>query len=128
MTSGSRTTTVLERAIVMARQGSLPLQALLWSLAASEVLLLSRAPFTDVGEFEPLVVERDGNRFLAVFTHSDLMQEFERPERSVVVMTGLEFFRRIPADAGITVNPGSTLGFELPALGAMDFARELTSS
>lgn len=43
-------------------------------------------------------------------------------------MTGLEFFRRIPADAGITVNPGTTFGFELPALGAVDFASELTSS
>ncbi|MDJ0338528.1 SseB family protein [Cryobacterium sp. PH31-O1] len=82
MTSESRPTTVLERAIVKARQGSLTVQALLWTLAASEVLLLSRAPFTDVGEFEPLVVERDGSRFLAVFTHSDLMRAFERPERS----------------------------------------------
>ncbi|GGH47480.1 SseB family protein [Microbacterium album] len=121
-----RPATVLERAISRAQQATLDTGTVLWVLAASDVVIINEGPpegdqFPD----RPLVVARAGATFLAVYTHRDLAAEATGGERVVVHVPALEVLRRVPASAGLVINPGRALGLEIPPTGLRAFTLDV---
>lgn len=129
MTEGTSETTrpasVLERAMAQARQGSLDPGAVLWVLAAGPVVIAHEGE-AQPGQFPsaPLVLSRDGNRFLGAFSHPDQLGSFGQG-RTAMVIPSVELLRRIPEGVGLVVNPATSLGFEIPAQGLRAFTQEL---
>lgn len=123
--SHERSATVLERAIARAQQGSLDVASLLWTLAASDVVLINETAPGDAFPAQPVVVGRDGARFLALFTHRDRAGGLLQGERVIVHVPALEIIRRVPEGTGVVVNPGDALGFEVPADGWRAFALDV---
>jgi hypothetical protein len=120
-----RAATVLERVIARAQQGSLDLATVLWTLAASDLVIINDGPPDGGFPAQPLVVGRDGENFLAVFTHRDLAAPSLMGERVVVHVPALEVLRRLPGGIGLVINPGYALGLEVPAPGLRAFTQDV---
>ena len=121
-----RPATVLERAISRAQRGEVAASTVLWTLAASEVIFINEGEF-DEGALptNPLLLEHGQRMLVAVFSHGDLARGHLSEGRVPVGIPGIELLRRLPATAGVVVNPGSRLGFEVPAGGARAFTADL---
>jgi hypothetical protein len=121
--------TVAELAIVQSRSGVISPQAALWALSAS--VLAVPTPDADAdGSFEnftPLLVGRDGQNFLVVFTLPEHAGRFRERAPRFLEMLGADVVRRLPPGVGITVNPETSLGFELPSDGVAALRAELTA-
>ncbi len=121
-----RSATTLERAIARARTGDLSPDVVMWTFAASEVLFLNNTPVSgDQPPEDPMLLTRDDGRFLATFPYRDLIPGDFLEGRDVVAIPALELLRRLPAGVGLMVNPGTRLGFEVPAEGAHVLAADL---
>ena len=125
MTNPDRNATVLERAIARGQNGQLDPGAVLWTLAASQVIILNNGnpPETDFPD-DPLVVDRDGIALLPVFTHQDQFGDYASG-RVPVLVPAFELLRRVPAGVGLVVNPGNRIGLEVPAEGLQAFVTHL---
>ncbi len=124
--TGARTATVLERAIARAQEGAIDSKVVLWTLAASEIVFINQGqPQQDEFPSAPLTVKREGSLFMAVFTSRELAVGLLESHHVPVHTPALEVLRRIPADSGLVVNPGSRLGFELPSDGLRAFVLDV---
>lgn len=114
----ARTVTVAERAIAAGQAGELDGNAVLWTLAASELWFAADdEPVNGAFPESPMSVSREGGEpALAVFTGSELLDPWLE-HRVRVRVPGFELLRRIPAGTGVVVNPGHGIGLELPAAG-----------
>lgn len=119
--------TVLERAIAAVQRGSLEFQTMVWTFAASDLLVASAEPPAgdELQQIAPLVVQSEGLSFLAVFTTPARAEDFAPEYRYLAVRNGLELLRALPDDAGVVVNPGSTVGFEMRADGVARLRDEI---
>jgi hypothetical protein len=122
--------TVLEHAIVAVQQGRLEFQSVAWVLAATDLFLPSATEPTDAAmeSIAPLVVESDGQQFLAVFTASGRAAAFAPAYGYLSVRTGFEVMRFMPPGVGLVVNPGSEIGFEMRADGVERLRGEIQPS
>ena len=120
--------TTLERAIARAMSGQLPTQALLWVLAASEVMVPAEddAYDGDAATLHPRLAQRPGATVLPVFTAPATLQAAGADASFVAVVPGRQLLIRMPVDVGIVVNPGSERGFEVPSPGIAQIVAELT--
>jgi hypothetical protein len=118
---------LLDRAILRARAGGLPMQTLLWTLAASPVYVPSGGePGDDFSGFQPVYYEREGAQMLAVFTTPDGAATLSDLAPHIVAFGGEDLLLRMPAENGLVVNPGSQVGFDVPPLGLSAFRQEIT--
>ena len=128
MSEGARVRTVLERAIKRASSHQLSMQSVLWTLAASELIVPTTEDFDGNFEtFKPLLLTSEDSTFLAVFTHPDKIGQYAENAPAFVSMGGEHLLTRMPPGNGITVNPGTSAGFELPARGIISIVDELSS-
>ena len=120
--------TVLERAIAAVQRGSLEFQTMMWTFAASGLYVASATPPAGerLDQVDPLVVQAHGQSFLAAFTTPARAEDFAPSYRYLALHTGFELLRALPADAGVVVNPGSTVGFEMQADGVARLRDEIT--
>ncbi len=124
-----RSATILERAIARAKEGAIDIRTVLWTLAASEVAFVNETRPEDGGlPSRPYVVGRDGQSFVALFTHRDYAASMLTGERVVIEAPAFELLRRIPERFGLVVNPGSPLGLELPADGLKAFVSDIADT
>lgn len=126
--NSARPATVLERAIARAQAGTLSAATVLWTLAASELLIVNRDA-TDDGAMpaDPVLLHSAKGTFLALFSHRDQAAASLTEGHAAVAMAGLQLLRRLPDGIGIVMNPGSRQGFEVPADGVQAFVAELMS-
>jgi hypothetical protein len=124
--NSARPATVLERAIARAHAGTLAAPTVLWTLAASELLIVNRDA-ADAGAMpaDPVLLHSEKGTFLALFSHRDQAAAYLTEGHAAVAMAGLQLLRRLPDGVGIVMNPGSRLGFEVPADGVQAFVRDL---
>lgn len=128
MIQDKRAATVLERAIARGQSGAVEPSTVLWVLASGAVVVLNEGePPGDGFPSAPMIVTREGRSFLAVFSHEDLVGVFAEGRRAVAV-PAFELLRRVPDDAGLVVNPGSSLGLEVPADGLRAFTLTLLNT
>lgn len=122
-----RPLTVLESAIRLATAGRLESESVLWALAASEVLVLTPTePIPSPETLQPLIVHRGDQSFAAVFTHTDRVTAEFGTGRAAVGLPASTLLRGLASGIGVVVNPGTPLGFELPAAALSGFVALLT--
>jgi hypothetical protein len=118
---------LIDRAITRTRDGELTMQALLWVLASSVVLVASRAEVgEDLAGFEPVLYDGDGESLLSVFTAAERADAVPDQTPFLVALTGEDLVRRMPDGFGLIVNPGNDLGFQVPARGVAAFRTEIS--
>lgn len=97
----------LEVAIVEAKRGAAPIDALLMKLAASPLFISSKTEVqADGSGFEPLLLEESGKPLVAAFSSLDRPGLHCDAASYVLQMDGREFFLRLPPKYGVIVNPG----------------------
>jgi hypothetical protein len=121
--------TVAELAIVQSRAGVIAPQAVLWAMAASILAVPTTDATTDgaLDTFSPLLVGRDGQEFLVVFTVPERIGRFRDRAAAFIEMPGADVVRRMPPGIGLVVNPETTVGFEVPGEGVAAFRAELAA-
>ena len=114
-------TNELERVLVNVMNDHTTLEQFLKVLMISEVHVLSGTEIQANGTgFQPLLFDRDLGTLMAVFTARERGTLFGIKMPFCLTMTGKQLFDRVPNELGIVVNPGYTVGFELPAQGVQE--------
>lgn len=127
--SSERTATLLERAIARSQQGSLTPVTVMWTLGASEIVLISEGPAEPgVLPNHPLLLEDGASMLVAAFTHLDHAEPFLTTGRTPVTLSGMSVLSRLPDGIGVKVNPGSRLGIEIPPSGVQAFVGDVRST
>jgi hypothetical protein len=118
--------TPLETAIADARAGKAPVVDMLRLFARSDVLIPSNTLVHPDGRgLTPLQLERDGHTMTVCFTDQVRMDADVRAAAPYQLrVRGDWVLRWLPADRGLAVNPGTTLGFDIPAEGLRRFLLE----
>jgi hypothetical protein len=115
-----------ETALVDARAGNLSVQELLHEFAHTQVAVLSATEVRKDGSgFQPLLFPKEGVPMLACFTDKSRVGEYADIAPYALTMTGRDLLRRMPPDHGLVVNPGSSVGFDMPPEGIAQLVREL---
>lgn len=117
---------LVDRAVAQARAGTLTMQTVLWTFAASTVYVPSGA---DPGErfenFRPVYYPKDGAQMLAVFTTADAAGSLSDLAPWLATFTGADLLLRMPAENGLVVNPGLADGFDVAPAGLDTLRAEL---
>ena len=103
--------TVLEAAMLALSEEAIEAETLLWVMAASDLLL----PEVDEegGETVALVIEEDGEDYLALFTHTDQVPDMGDLTPTFREVQGVAAIVALPDDTGLAVNPGSESTFSV---------------
>jgi hypothetical protein len=86
-------------------------------------------PSKDPSKFVPMLFDRNGEPFAAVFTNLALMNLFPNDIKGSVAMNCGEILARTPPGYGVVINPGYDIGLELHESGirkiVADFVRKV---
>jgi hypothetical protein len=84
-------------------------------------------PEEDPTKFVPMLFDRDGIPYAAVFTNLSLTSLFKGQLKGIVAMNCGEILARTPPGYGIVINPGYDIGLEINEAGirnvVADFVR-----
>lgn len=98
---------VLERAIVNAKSGACSIDDLLTRLVESNLFVSSRTEIEQSGSgFTPLLLGEGANPLVAVFSSLPRADLHRHMAEYVLQINGREFFKRLPTDYGVILNPG----------------------
>lgn len=124
----SRVATILERAIARGQKGDIDSSATLWTFAASTIFIVNNGEVAG-GQFPtaPLLVEREGDQFLATYTHPDQISNLGG-ELKIVALPAFEVLKRLPRHAGIAINVGSLINLAVPAEVIHSFTEQLVNT
>lgn len=119
----------LEHALSNVANGHIDFEKFLKVFLDSEVFVLTATEVQADGTgLRPLLLERDNQTRMAVFTAWERVEPFKHHCRFCLQTNGRYFLRVIPQDVGLVLNPGSRLGFEVPAQGVQDIRRDFEVS
>lgn len=116
-----------ERLLARAKRGEIPMVDLIAKLCESDLALPSGHEISsDWSGFQPLLFPKDGVQMLACFSSKERAEMFAGVAPYCLVTNGRELLRRIPPSCGLVVNPGHSVGFDVPPSGVarivQDFA------
>jgi hypothetical protein len=88
---------------------------LMLQFLTATLVVPSGADFSkDASAFRPVVVTRDGVKYLGVFTAEDFAAPYTNVAPFAAELTGRAVLAGLDPDVGLAVNPGNSLGFALP--------------
>jgi hypothetical protein len=116
----------LENAIADTQKGVHQLADLMRIIARSNLFISSKGEVqADWSGFDPLLFEKDGHPFVAVFSSLSRPGLHSRMAEYVLQMNGREFFLRMPASYGVILNPGYVSQLIIPPTGVSKFRNDL---
>jgi hypothetical protein len=116
--------TVIEHRILAAQKGELSGDALLREIAASNLYIPSKDDVQEDGSrFQPVLLEMDGQSYVAVYTALARIPSDLAPY--LLQTVGTYFFLRLPPGYGVMVNPGYAAQMLIPAHGVAAFQQDL---
>jgi hypothetical protein len=108
----------IETALVQTQAGLLPMHEFLALLMISDIAVPSGNEIAADGTgFQPLLFSKDGVQMVACFTDRNRVKSFASMAPYCLVMKGKKFFSRLAPKFGVVVNPGETVGFDIPPTG-----------
>ena len=111
----------IERSLSDAQSGRLSLLAFLHELMNAELFVPSAAEVgADGSGFQPLIYQRDQGSYIAAFTERNRISESEFPVKYCLAMKGHQMFEWIGKEYGVVINPGYSVGMEIPAKGVKE--------
>ena len=119
----------LEHTLSNLANGHLAFETFLKVFVDSEVFVLTATEVQADGTgLRPLLFDRDNQTRMAAFTARERTEPFKHHCRFCLQVNGGYFLRGVPQGPGIVLNPGSRLGFEVPAQGVQDIRRDFEVS
>jgi hypothetical protein len=95
-------------------------------IARSNLFISSKGEVqSDWSGFDPLLFEKDGHPFVAVFSSLSRPGLHSGMAEYVLQMNGREFFLRMPASYGVILNPGFVAQLIIPPTGVSEFRKDL---
>ena len=115
----------LERSLSDAQSGRIPVRVFLKELMNADLFVPSMSEVAADGDgFLPLVFHRENDSFIAVFTEITRIGECGGPADYCLAMRGNKLFAWIGKEYGIVINPGYSVGMEIPAAGVKEIWRD----
>ncbi len=119
----------LETALVDAKDGRIRFEDFLRILMRSAVHVSSGTEvMADGTGFQPLLFDKAEGTLMAVFTARERATRFGDKAPFCLTMTGEQLMQRVPEGLGLVLNPGFSVGFELPADGVQGIRRDFATS
>jgi hypothetical protein len=116
--------TPIEHRILAAQTGDLSGDALLHEIAAANLYIPSKDEVQEDGSrFQPVLLEMDGQQYVAVYTALSRAPKDMAPY--LLQTVGSYFFLRLPPGYGVMVNPGYAVQMLVPAHGIAAFQQDL---
>ncbi|HKX35649.1 MAG TPA: SseB family protein [Rhizorhapis sp.] len=116
--------TPIEHRILAAQRGDLSGDALLNEIAASNLYIPSEDEVQEDGSrFQPVILEMDGQPYVAVYTALSRAPKDMAPY--LLQTVGSYFFLRLPPGYGFMINPNYAAQMLVPAHGIADFQQDL---
>ena len=116
--------TPIEHRIVAAQNGELSGDALLHEIAASNLYIPSTDEVREDGSrFQPVLLEMDGQPYVAVYTALARAPKDWAPY--LLQAVGSYFFLRLPPGYGVMINPGYAAEMLVPAHGIAALQQDL---
>lgn len=108
------------------REGIRQVADLMRIIAQSNLFISSKGEVQSDGSgFDPLLFEKDGHPFVAVFSSLSRPGLHSRMAEYVLQMNGREFFLRMPESYGVILNPGYVSQLIIPPAGVSEFRKDL---
>jgi hypothetical protein len=122
----------LERSLVLAQQGQLPIPALMRELGKHQVVVLLDRELPESGQWEseiqPLVLSSPGGQtVLAIFTSIERASPMASRSSSHKFALLVDFnwaLHGVGPEVGLVINPGWPVGFEMPAQGVAQIRKD----
>jgi len=116
--------TPIEHRILAAQNGDLSGDALLREIAASNLYIPSKDEVqTDGSRFQPVLLEMEGEPYVAVYTALSRVPKDMAPY--LLQAVGSHFFLRLPPGYGVIINPGYAAQMLVPAHGVTALQQDL---
>lgn len=104
----------LERVLVEAKEGRVPMKQALALLAGSTLAIPSIAKVSaDGAGFQPLLFDKRGQLMVAAFTDQTRLGRYAQDAKFSFEMGAADFLKKIPTGYGVVINPGTDLGLDL---------------
>lgn len=113
----------LEASLIDSQRGRIPFTEFLEQMLNSEVFVLSKDE-ADGNSFNLIQYERSGEVYVAVFTSLERTLRVAKQFPYCLSIRASELLTRINPRVGIVLNPGWSVGFELPATGLEGIRRD----
>jgi len=116
--------TVIEHRILAAQKGEISGDALLHEIAAANLFIPSREAVQEDGSrFQPVLMDMDGQPYVAVFTALARVPQDTAPY--LLQAAGRHFFLRLPSGYGVMINPGYAAQMLVPPHGIAALKQDL---
>lgn len=132
MTNHFEPSNALEQALFAAQRGELPVGAFMDTLLASKVFVLIDKDIGPSGTWDnsatPMVLSnQSGGPVLAIFTAPERSGDWSKrqPRFAFGLLTDFSWLLRgIAPTVGIVINPGLTVGLEMPPSGVLELKKQ----
>lgn len=119
----------IEVALGRAQRGEMNIKEFISLLLQSPLYVPSLREIGDKGEgLQPVVFERNSDRFLTVFSGLDRAKVLADTAPFCISMSGAQLLQRVPTGFGIVINPRFDIGLEIPSFGIQDIKRDFAAS
>jgi hypothetical protein len=116
--------TPIEHRILAAQKGDLSGDTLLREIADSNLYIPSKDDVQEDGSrFEPILLDMDGQPYVAVYTAQSRAPKDGTPY--LLQAVGSQFFLRLPPGYGVMINPGYAAQVLIPAHGVVALQQDL---
>jgi SseB protein N-terminal domain len=116
---------LLEQSLIEAQSNLIPLNEFLRKFLQEQIFVLSFSSVESDGSgIKPLMFDREEVMMVAAFTSLSRASQFTEPNMYCLEIKGDDFLERIPEGYGLVLNPGSTVGLEIPPLGVKNIRRD----
>ncbi|MCE9546731.1 MAG: SseB family protein [Planctomycetia bacterium] len=118
----------LEHALVAAKSGRMRLHDFLSILLTHDIVILSATEVQADGTgFQPLLFNTESQVLIAVMTDLERAKKHQDVAEYCLTMNGEQAFGWLPSQYGVVINPGFSVGLEIPAEGVKAIVRDLGS-
>ena len=116
----------VERAIAQVAAGMLTQRELMIQFLTATIIVPSGKDFSkNASAFRPVVITRDGLKYMAVFTARDYAATHSKIAPFAAERTGRAILAGLDPDMGLAVNPGAGPGFWLTKVTVGEIVRDL---
>jgi hypothetical protein len=115
----------LEKALVSAKEGALPMKKFIALLLVSELAVPSTTEMRADGTgLTPLFFDKEGVGMLAAFTDKSRISKFTDVAHYCLAVKALDLLKRMPTEYGLVINPDCEVGFDITPSGIREIIKD----
>jgi len=115
----------LEKALVSAKTGAMPMKEFIATLLKSELAVPSTTEMqADAVGLTPLFLNKKGVGMLAAFTDKSRIPQFTNVARYCLAVKAFDLLKKMPREYGLVINPGCDVGFDVSPDGIREIIKD----